>query len=200
MPALHVNRGIQTLKVGAATGIVGTRPIRNGNQKGPFRLVRVHVELLPLLFRDIVLDHVRFPIVEDQHLLFRTTAIHTVVAVATATTITNTRVGDVGHNGRHDRVNRLLDGRGQDGELSTPQRLLRVRVGRVLAAALLLRDSDNVVALHGAQTSVGYVNAVLSRHCHPVGDFLYCAFLFLEVEYCVYITRSREQQQQQQDR
>lgn len=128
MPALHVNHGIQTLKEGAATGKVSTRPIQNGNQKDTFRPVRVHVELLPLLFRENVLDHVRFPIIEDQHLLFRTTTIHTVVA-ATATTITTARVGDVGHNGRHDCVNRLLDDRGQDGERSTPQRLLRVRVG-----------------------------------------------------------------------
>jgi len=150
VPTLHVNGRIQTFKVGSSAIVIQTTSIRQGDQKGPFRLVRVHVKLLPLLARHVVLYHVRFAIVQCQ-LLPRLAVV-------------------VFENGRHDRVHGRLHRHGQRGVLAASQRLLGVRVGRVLAFASVLRDANDLVRLGNGQARVGNENAVLFRYSDPVRD------------------------------
>lgn len=157
VPPLHVHGRVQTFKVGTTAAVIQTTTIGKGNQKGPFRLVRVHVEFLAFFARDIVLDHVRFPVVQRQLSL---RSLHFVVVLLV-----------VFHNGRHHRVHGQLDGRGERRVFPTAQCLFRVGVGGVLSFAGLLRDGDNVIRFEDRQASVGDINPVLFRDGDPVRDF-----------------------------
>jgi len=121
--ALDVHRGIQALEVGAAAFVIHATAVGQGNEEGPFALVSVHVQLLPFLARDVVLDDVRFAIIQLQ-----------MPAVQTLS------------NSMNDGVNWMKACVGQGWELPTSQRLLGVCVCCVLSATNIFRHSDNVIA------------------------------------------------------
>ena len=157
MTPLHVHGAIEAFKIRAAAFKVHTASRAQRNQKGPFRLVRVHVQLLSFLLGDIVLDHVRFAVIEGQTLV--------VVAAVFG-----------GKNAVHNRVHGLVHGCRQDGIFATPQRLFGVRVGGVLTSTHLFGDLHHAIAIVSRQAHVGDVNGVFFRDGDPVRDLMYDLF------------------------
>ena len=98
----------------------------------------MHIQLLSLFFSNIVLDHVRFAIIQAQQRRMGADA----TALTSAVQIGFTEL----YHGMSYGMNGILDGQGQLGELSATQRLFGVGVGRILALANILRHGNNAIA------------------------------------------------------
>jgi hypothetical protein len=158
MPSLNVYRGIQTLKIGPTSFVIHPASIRQGNQKGPFRLVRVHVQLLSFFFGHIVFDNVWFSVVQLQlHQL--------VVAVDVDVAPFGTKPTD---NGMDRRVNGKKTRLGQNGIFPAAQGLLGVRVGGILTSTGSFRRGNHVIALGRRQAYIGYIDMMFFRNRHPI--------------------------------
>lgn len=105
----------------------------------------MHVQLLSLFFGNIILDDMRFPVIQLQ--------------------------GSVGTKSLGNAVNGSMDGPKASlceiGKLTTAQGLFGIGVGGILASADLFGFDDNVITLCRRQTDIGNINVVFFRNCNP---------------------------------
>jgi hypothetical protein len=95
-----------------------------------------------------------------------TTATTTTIAIF-LTASTHPTAAKLQNGMRHGMNGRLTNG-GQCGKFATSQRLLGIRVGRVLSTTHLFRDAHNLIALRRRQANVGNVNVVFLRNRDPI--------------------------------
>mmetsp|Transcript_18490 Transcript_18490/g.42805 ORF Transcript_18490/g.42805 Transcript_18490/m.42805 type:complete len:202 (-) Transcript_18490:715-1320(-) len=115
MSSLDMYSRIQGFKVRSATFVIQSTSITQGNQKGPFRFVRMHIQFLPFLLGHIILDNMRLSVVQLQGPL------------------------EMIPNGMRHTMHRFPTSVCQCRKFSTTQRLFGIRIGRIMSLADLFR-------------------------------------------------------------